>query len=225
LAIPEVGVVLDAGTGMFRLRDEIETEALDIFLSHAHLDHVIGLTFLFDVLWEKNVRQVTAHARPEFLTAIQEHLFAKPIFPVQPPCEFKELAQETPLAGGGRLIAFPLEHPGGSTGFRLEWPGHSLAYVTDTTARTDAPYVEQICGVDLLVHECYFDDTMTEHARLTGHSCTTPVAEVAAAAGVGRLLAVHVNPLDPRPDPINLGVARAIFPRIELAQDGMEVEF
>ena len=58
LMIPELGIVLDAGTAMYRVRDRIETPELDIYLTHAHLDHVIGLTFLFDVLHEKNVRVV-----------------------------------------------------------------------------------------------------------------------------------------------------------------------
>ena len=40
LMLPEVGVVLDAGSGMFRVRDLLTTKTLDIFLSHAHLDHV-----------------------------------------------------------------------------------------------------------------------------------------------------------------------------------------
>ena len=35
--------------------DHIATPTLDIFLSHGtHLDHVIGLTFLFDVLWQRS---------------------------------------------------------------------------------------------------------------------------------------------------------------------------
>ncbi len=52
---------------------------------------------------------------------------------------------------------------------------------------------EQIRGVDLLVHECYFPDGMEEMAERTGHCCATPVAEVARAAGVKRLLLSHIN--------------------------------
>ncbi len=44
--LPELGIVLDAGTGMFRVHDHLQTDTLDIFLSHAHLDHILGLTFL-----------------------------------------------------------------------------------------------------------------------------------------------------------------------------------
>ena len=48
--LPEVGVVLDAGTGFYRVREHLRTSELDVFLTHAHLDHVVGLTYLFDVV-------------------------------------------------------------------------------------------------------------------------------------------------------------------------------
>ncbi|MBL8825734.1 MAG: MBL fold metallo-hydrolase [Planctomycetaceae bacterium] len=223
--LPELGVVLDAGSGMFRLREQLVTDELDIFLTHAHLDHVLGLTFLFDVLHGRTMRRTTVHAEPAKLAAVREHLFSPLIFPVLPPCEFREIAPVTPLAQGGKLTTFPLEHPGGTLGFRLDWPDRSMAYVTDTVARPDAPYVEQIRGVDLLVHECYFADEHAEWAVKTGHSWTTAVAETARAAGVGRLVLVHVNPLDDRDDPVGVDVARKIFPRCELGRDEMVVEF
>ena len=100
-----------------------------------------------------------------------------------------------------------------------------MAYVTDTTAGVDAGYVDEIRGVDLLVHECYFPDAHAELAKKTGHSWTTAVAEVARAAKVGRLVLVHVNPLATEADPIGLEVARRIFPQTELGEDLMEVAF
>ena len=87
-----------------------------------------------------------------------------------------------------------------------------MAYVTDTTASADAAYVEEIRGVDLLVHECYFPDSMADWAVQVGHSHTTPVAEVARAAEVGRLVLVHLNPLADDADPIDLATARADLP-------------
>ena len=129
------------------------------------------------------------------------------------------------MPGGGKLTHFPLQHPGGSLGFRLDWPGHSLAYVTDTTAVKEADYLEKIRGVDLLIHECYFGDDMPKQAELTGHSCATPVAEVAAAADVGRLVLVHINPLLASDAELDLTAARKIFPKIEIGVDRMELEF
>lgn len=223
--LPEQGIVLDAGTGMFRVRNRLQTPMLDIFLTHAHLDHIVGLTFLFDVLYQKNINRVTVHGEPAKLEAIEKHLLSEFIFPVRLPCEFKPLAETVALAGGGQLTSFPLEHPGGSLGFRLDWPGHSLAYITDTTAAPDVPYVDFIRGVDLLVHECYFGDELDELAVKTGHSSTTNVARVAEQADVKRLVLVHMNPLDESDDPIGLATAQAIFAQTELGEDEAVYEF
>jgi ribonuclease BN (tRNA processing enzyme) len=223
--LPELGILLDAGTGTYRVIDHAATPHLDIFLSHAHLDHVIGLTFLLDIMHARPFERVTIHALAEKLDAIRTHLFAEPLFPVVPKCEFRPLAQSVPLEQDGRLTHFPLAHPGGCTGFRLDWPDRSLAYVTDTTASKDAAYIEHIRGVDVLIHECYFPDGMMQMAGVTGHSCTSDVAQVARQAGVGRMYLVHMNPLSTEDDPIGLPVARGIFPHTEIAEDEMQIDF
>ncbi len=225
LMLPELGIVLDAGTGMYRVADYLATDRLDIFLTHSHLDHIVGLTYLFDVTVGGKVQSVTIHGAAEKLAAIREHLFSELIFPVMPPCQFQPLAGPVPLAADGRLESFPLFHPGGTLGFRLDWPGHSMAYVTDTIAQVDAPYVERIRGVDLLVHECNFPDADAEFAEQTGHSWTSAVAEVARKAKVGRLVLVHINPLATETDPVGLPTARAIFPNTDLGHDRLIVEF
>jgi ribonuclease Z len=226
ILLPECGIMLDAGTAAYRAAKYLQTAELDIFLTHAHLDHVIGLTYLFDVLYEHPLRRVTVHAAPDKLAAVEQHLFAPLLFPKKPPFESRPLADMVALPQGGRLTHFPVQHPGGVLGFRLDWPGHSLAYITDTTATADAAYVERIRGVDLLLHECYFADGKAEAdwAQKTGHSCTTPVAELARRAGVGRLILLHINPLATADDPVGLDAARSIFPHTEIGKDLMEVE-
>jgi ribonuclease BN (tRNA processing enzyme) len=225
LMLPAQGIVLDAGTGMFRVRERLQTTELDIFLTHAHLDHIVGLTYLFSTLHEKQVQRVTVRGASDNLAAIEQHLLAKAIFPVKLPCDFQPLTVPVPLAGGGTLRYFSLEHPGGSLGFRLDWSGHSMAYVTDTTASRDAAYIAAIRGVDLLVHECYFPDSLHELAVKTGHSSTTDVAQVARQAGVRRLVLVHMNPLDESDDPIGIAAARAVFPQTVLGDDELILEF
>jgi ribonuclease Z len=223
--LPECGVMLDAGTGVYRAADYLTTPELDIFITHAHLDHVIGLSFLFSVNAVHPLRRITLHGLAENLRAIEEHLFAAPLFPARPPFDCQPLADTFDLPGGGRLTHFPLEHRGGSIGYRLDWPGHSMAYVTDTIADVNAAYVAKIRGVDLLVHECYCPNSRAAWAQKTGHSHTTPVAQVARQAGVKRLVLVHFDPLNTTDDPIGIDTARAIFPKTDLGEDRMELEF
>ncbi len=225
--LPEVGVMLDAGTAVFRVPKYLTHESLDIFLTHAHLDHIVGLTYLFNTLAQSKLQTVRVHAEEAKLRAVEEHLFSEHLFPKRPPYEAVPMDQsdKVPLAGGGQLTCFPLEHPGGAVGFRLDWPGHSMAYVTDTWADSNAAYLRHIEGVDLLVHECFFGDATADWARKTGHTHTTPVAELARQVGAKQLVLIHLNPLSIDDDPIGLATARAIFPATQLGEDGLEVEF
>jgi ribonuclease BN (tRNA processing enzyme) len=223
--LPEVGVVLDAGSGMFRVADYLATDRLDIFLTHVHLDHVLGLTYLLGVLPTEVQKRTTVHGEASKLEAIRSHLFAEPLFPVMPAFQMQPLSREVALAGGGKLSHFPLAHPGGSVGFRLDWPGSSLAYVTDTKAAADAAYIELIRGVSLLVHEAYFDDEAGEIAEVTGHSRLSDVAKVAAEADVGLLVLVHVDPQLKQDSALDLRPAQQIFQNTLLGTDRMEIEF
>lgn len=226
LMLPEVGVVFDAGSGFYRVSEYLETDELDVFLSHVHLDHSLGLTFMFDVRAESpELGRVTAYLELEKLTAVKQHLLSELLFPVAPPLELLPLPAEFELRDGGRLTHFPLRHPGGSVGFRIDWPDRSFAYVTDTTAHIDAAYVEKIRGVDLLVHECYFVDDCPEQAELTGHSCLNDVLAVAKKAGVGKLVLVHINPLVKDDSEIDLAEAKKTFPNTVIGVDRMEINF
>ena len=225
LMLPALGVVLDAGSAMFRVADHLRTDTLDVFLSHAHLDHCFGLTYMFDIIPAGPLKRVTVHGKADKLAAVREHLFHEELFPVKPPFEMKPFTANMKLADGSTLTHFPLKHPGGSVGFRIDWPDRSLAYVTDTVAAKDAAYIKHIEGVDLLVHECFFCDDQPAQAELTGHSCLMPVVELAAAADVKRLILVHIGPTYGTDDVYDLPAARKIFPETTIGVDGMEVEF
>jgi ribonuclease Z len=225
LMLPEVGIVLDAGTGFFRVRKHLQTATLDILITHAHLDHIAGLTFLLSTVWQKPLERITVHGTADKLAAVREHLLNEQLFPAPLPCKWQPLTSGPLSLGDARVTHFPVIHPGGAVGYRLDWQERSLAYVTDTTASPDADYVSHLGGVDLLVHECNFRDGQAEWAIKTGHSCTTPVAQVAAKAGVKRLVLVHLDPLDESDDPVDLASARRVFPATELGCDEMAIDF
>jgi ribonuclease BN (tRNA processing enzyme) len=224
LMLPEIGVIFDAGTGMFRVRDLIQTDTLDIFLSHVHLDHCVGLTFLYDILYEKEMSRVTVHIDSGKIPTIENHLYNSLLFPVKPNFELRPLAGNVELTDGQAVTSFELEHPGGCHGFRVQGNGLDMAYVTDTTADEHADYVSEISGVETLVHECYFPDGWEERASLTGHSCLTPVAKVAARANAKKLFLVHINPLDESDSPLDLESVAEIHSNVVTATDQMVVE-
>jgi ribonuclease Z len=222
LLFPELGLVFDCGSSAFRLQHETTTSELDIVLTHAHLDHICGLTYLLVPMMTKQWQAIRVHATADVLTAVKTHLFSQPVFPVLPAFDFRELNGDLPFPGA-TLKHIPLTHPGGSRGFRLDFAdGKSLAYITDTTV--DGTYTDFIHGVDVLIHECYFPDVSAEWCEKTGHSHTSQVAQLAKEAEVGRLYLTHIDPQRPDDDPLGIATARAIFPNSILAEDEMNID-
>lgn len=223
LLFPDLGIILDAGSSAFRARERLRVKDVQLFLTHAHLDHIMGLPDFLVPLMFQEIDCIRLYAKEHVLRAVREHLFSEPIFPVLPMFEFTPLTEPVEVAEGGKLRFHDLVHPGGSLGYRIDWPDRSFAYITDTTV--DGTYTEFIRGVKVLVHECNFSDEQKEWAFKTGHSYTSQVAKLAKEAQVGRLYLTHFEPRDARPDPINLPVARSIFPEANIATDLLEIEF
>lgn len=230
---PELGLVLDAGTGAFRIAQHLATDRLDVLLSHTHLDHVFGLTSLIGLFDGDDPTRLVVHGEAEKLAALERHLYAPLLFPVRPNFTLRPLVAggiDGPGAGALRTPSacvrfFPLPgHPGGTLGFRVEdRDGKSFAYVTDTVAQRDAAYIDAIRGVDLLIHEAYFGDGEREMARLTGHSCVSDALAVAEAASVGRVVLVHMNPRIDSDQPLDLTAAERRFDELLVGRDGLRL--
>lgn len=222
--IPEKNLLFDAGTSAFRARNFLESDQLNIFLSHSHLDHIIGLTCMLVPLLTEDLKKITIHGEAKTLTAVQDHLFHPSVFPIKPDFKYRELEQDLELDCGGILKHIQLkQHPNGSTGYRVDWPDKSLAYITDTVC--DGSYTEFIKGVDLLIHESNFTDEHKEWAVKTGHSCTSEVAELAKEASVKKLILVHVDPVLEVDLEAEAAKAQAIFQETVIAEDGLTIEF
>lgn len=227
--LPQSGIALDAGTGFFRVTPLLQTDTLDILLSHAHLDHTFGLTFLLDVMYQRPLKAVRIWGTADKLSAIREHLFHELIFPAQLDAEWipiDDLTQWT-IGSSVQLSWRRQHHPGGSVAYRIDWPnGKRLIYATDTSGDTSEAHAEWSREADLLMHECYFRDSSRNWASKTGHTWSSRVAEVANASRPKKLLLTHINPLETADDPVDReSIQRQVSAEVILAEDELVVDF
>jgi ribonuclease BN (tRNA processing enzyme) len=195
-------LLLDAGSGVSRL---IEPEAaglvdaltgLDIVLSHYHLDHVIGLSYL-PAVWSRGPVRVFAPAFPLVDADPEEaleRLLSPPLFSstlsrFPGPVELIGVQEEEFEAAGVAFRVWRQNHPGGSIGMRL---GAEIAYLTDTVVEPEA--LDKVAGVKLLIHEMWFTDEEAAGALAKGHSHVSAVAEFSRLAGARQVMPVHHHP-------------------------------
>jgi ribonuclease BN (tRNA processing enzyme) len=200
LRLDEAAVVLDAGTGISRLIEpEIAAqlegcEALDLVLTHFHLDHTIGISYLPALSPTRPVR-IHAPGPPLVDSDPAEalcRLIHPPLFPIPLPefpmaVDLVRMTAESHEIAGVPVRLRRQKHPGGSVGLRF---ADRLAYVTDTVA--DEGSADLAAGVDLLLHEVWAGPG--GEAAGVGHSSADQVARIARSAGVARLMPVHLHP-------------------------------
>ena len=232
--------IFDAGTGLRRLREPAHAALLDgarevhLFLTHYHLDHVCGLAYLPGVL---PGRRLVIHAPAAALNGVDPEravagLLRRPYNPRDWE-ELTDLSLEPVVAGANEIAGHTVRvraqrHSDVSVAYRVD-----DAFVLATDTMIDPQTAEFARGVGLLLHEAWYNavDPRTAemppelHAGYAAHSEAGAVAGLAADAGVGRLVPMHLNPLY---DEIYYAAleaaARAVFPRTDVLADGAVVD-
>jgi ribonuclease BN (tRNA processing enzyme) len=213
-------LLIDAGTGLQRLIEQPEllegSRNVHVVLTHFHLDHVVGLSYLpalrlnpAPVIWGPGECLYDTSTR-----AILERLLAPPLFSA-PIDAFAADVRE--LAPGKRWIcSFSVDarvqerHSEPTLALRI---GDTLTYCTDT-----APDPENIAfakGSRVLLHEAWYPQS-THHDGT--HSAAGDAGRIAAAAGVQRLVLIHIHPLETSDDRLEAH-ARHEFAGTEVAHD------
>jgi len=197
-------LLLDAGTGVARFLELPIMEllrpydCLNIILSHYHLDHVIGLSYLPGT-WTQGRVRIYAPGQP-FVEAVPDQalnqllrppLFSSTLRDFPTPIEVIPIKSEILQIGTLSIKLQAQKHPGGSTGIRV---ADTIAYVTDTTVeQTTQTFVQ---GVRLLLHEVYLTDAEAERDEVerSRHSSASGVAQIAMRAKVASLMPIHHHP-------------------------------
>lgn len=200
----DAALLLDAGTGIGRLAEPDWQErlrrhdTLHIVLTHYHLDHVVGLTYLAG-MWQRPVKLyapsdplVDAKAPTALAELLRPPYFPRHLDQLEFPVEITPFGGENLEVAGLELSFRRQRHPGGSVGVRV---GQNLTYVTDT--EVDERTIDFAHRSHTLLHEVWATDEEAADPGFEprGHSWTGGVAVIAQRAKVQRLVPVHHHPL------------------------------
>jgi phosphoribosyl 1,2-cyclic phosphodiesterase len=234
-------LIFDAGTGIRALGNllvKASTSAeIDIFLSHCHIDHVIGLPFFAPLFVKDQIVRVWAgnlNPTSGIADAVRK-LMSVPLFPVQVEAfqgkvEFHDFCAGETLnpRPDVTLRTAPLNHPGGATGYRVEYSGRAVAYLTDAEIGdgTIDPALLALAkdAALLIVDSTYTDKELPSHVGW-GHSSWQQGIRLANAANAGRLCLFHHDPEhdDAFMDAI-AAAADSARPGTIVAREGLQVE-
>lgn len=203
-------LILDAGSGIRRLGITMgqQVRRIDLFLSHLHLDHIVGLGF-FAPLFRQGL--VITIAAPPSSTPLLDRLgryLSPPLFPVrlrEVACDLRlEDTKDGRVAYGEFIVsAAAIIHPDNAVGYRIESRGQTMAYLPDhepalspafptLPAWTSGAAIAE--GADLLVHDAqYAPEEYADHIGW-GHSSVLQAAAFADLAGARALALFHHDP-------------------------------
>ncbi|HWL31228.1 MAG TPA: MBL fold metallo-hydrolase [Xanthobacteraceae bacterium] len=239
-------LIFDAGTGIRALgqallrepkpRARSGADGFDIFLSHGHIDHVVGLPFFAPMFEDGQVIRVwggTLQSAGGVEEALRK-LMSFPLFPLQVEALRADLDFRDFRAGdtlqprpGVTLRTAPLNHPGGAAGYRIEYGGRAVAYLTDfeSNGAIDPRLLDLARGAAMVIVDAtYTDDELPAHVGW-GHSSWQQGVRLANAAEVGQLCLFHHDPDhdDNFMDAV-AAAAETMRPGTIVAREGLQIE-
>lgn len=192
----DADTLIDAGTGVCNLPLAVQLGIQQVFLTHAHLDHLVGLPFLAESAVRHRARNelpsIRVHALAEVLHALSEHIFNGRIWPdlLRLPCVEHPALELVPLEVGsqvqlsqGRCVeAVSAAHGVPAVGFAVHQQGETWLFTGDTGRNPLLwQFINQLSqrGQRLrsLVAECTFADCDQAFAQLTGHYTAHSLAQ------------------------------------------------
>jgi phosphoribosyl 1,2-cyclic phosphodiesterase len=231
-------VIIDCGSGLRALGEELPRRPpirrVHILMTHFHWDHIQGLPY-FPPLFQHNVDIVFYSTHPpDRVRGLLQVQMADPFFPVPfaaipSNAEFRHVEFGRPFSAGAlRAEAFPLRHPQGCSGFRLELNGKVLVHASDHEygdTAVDAGIIRAARNADMLVMDAQY--TPEEYVAKTGwgHSSIAHAVEAANGADVARLILFHHDPMhnDTFLDGM-LESTRQLYPCTDMACEGRTFE-
>jgi ribonuclease BN (tRNA processing enzyme) len=198
-------VLIDAGTGITRLSLEQLTAIEHVFLTHSHLDHVLGVPLLLDAVGDRRGSPVTLHALPETLDILSAHLFNWKLWPdfrevpdmVNPWVRFSPLPLGSSITLGERtLTTLPAHHVVPACGYRIGGKTGSLVFTGDTTSSEALMHaLNDMDDLHDLIIETSFENELRDIAVASKHHWPDSLAhELGRLKKTPRIWITHLKP-------------------------------